>query len=240
MRLPDSPPKPSNIASMCIAISGIAAAFAANAEAPMTTDDAGTLSKGAMKLESVISRDDKTTGVELIFGAGVAKDLEMEVALSRSRDSHTSPSTRFHGRALGVKWVPVQNEMGWSLGARLDMGGTRLREDVTPEHSTESEFAVTGLASYRMVNLHVLHLNAGGRRIKAQGSHSTAATWAAGYEIPLTQKAQLTMEVHGAHNSRPDKAIGVRYEITAGVKASAAFGHGDGRTFSQLGVAWEF
>ena len=240
MRRPPKPTTPSQMAPLCIALLSLAGALHAHAEAPMHTDDAGTLAQGAMKLEGVIGRDDKARSAELIFGAGLAPSLEMEVSLARAKDTQMSPSTTFHGLGWGVKWVPIQNETGWSVGARFDVGHTRVRDNTTPERFTEREYALTGLASYRLANAQVLHINAGHTTVKAQGARHRAATWAVGYEIPLTEKLQLTSEVYGEQRSRPDKALGMRYEITEGLKVSAAIGRGNGRTFSQAGMAWEF
>lgn len=225
---------------ICAALLGLASALAAHAEAPMHTDDAGTLGQGAMKLEAGIGRDGKTRGGELLWGAGVLPNLEMEVSLARATDRSTAPSTTLQGRGLGLKWVPWQSESGWSLGARLDVGRTSVRDRATPERLTHREYALTGLATYRFANEHVLHLNAGHKSTKVDGVRDNAATWAVGYELPLAQRLQFTSEVYGERHTRPDKAIGLRYEIADGLKVSAAVGRGNGRTFSQLGMAWEF
>ena len=164
----------------------------------------------------------------------------MEVSLARAKDTAMGASTTFHGHGWGVKWVPIQNETGWSLGARFDLGHTRVRDHATPQRYTERETALTALASYRLANAQVLHLNAGHKTFRSQGTRHRAATWAVGYEIPLTEQLQLTSEVYGEQRSRPDKAVGLRYAITDGLKASAAVGRGNGRTFSQVGMAWEF
>jgi uncharacterized protein involved in copper resistance len=115
-----------------------------------------------------------------------------------------------------------------------------VRDRATPERLTHREYALTGLATYRFANEHVLHLNAGHKSTKVDGVRDNAATWAVGYELPLAQRLQFTSEVYGERHTRPDKAIGLRYEIADGLKVSAAVGRGNGRTFSQLGMAWEF
>ncbi len=160
--------------------------------------------------------------------------------LAHAKYKAMSPSTTLQGRGWGVKWVPIQNEAGWSLGARFDLGHTRVRDNATPERFTEREYALTGLASYRLVNAQVFHLNAGHKSVKAQGTRHRAATWAVGYEIPLTEQLQLTSEVYGEQRARPNKAVGLRYAITDGLKASAAVGRGNSRNFSQVSMAWEF
>ncbi|MCO4093404.1 MAG: hypothetical protein HEQ37_02550 [Acidovorax sp.] len=122
MRRTHAPTRASQITALCLALCGMAATLHAHAEAPMHTDDAGTLGQGSMKIEGVISRDDKTRGAELIFGAGVAPHLEAEVALAHGRDRSMSPSSRLNAVGWGLKWVPLQNDAGWSAGARLDVG----------------------------------------------------------------------------------------------------------------------
>ena len=71
MRTQLQPPHPIGTVRLCAALLGLASALAAHAEAPMHTDDAGTLDQGAMKLEAGIGRDGKTRGGELLWGAGV-------------------------------------------------------------------------------------------------------------------------------------------------------------------------
>lgn len=164
----------------------------------------------------------------------------MEVSLARAKDRSTAPSTTLQGRRLGLKRVPWQNETGWSMGVRLDVGHTSVRDHATSVRLTHREYALTGLASYRFVNEQVLHLNAGHKSTKVDGVRDNAATWAVGYELPLAQRLQLTSEVYGERHTRPDKAVGLRYEVADGLKVSAAVGRGNGGTFSQLGMAWEF
>jgi len=211
-----------------------------HAEAPMHTDDAGTLDKGGMKVEGVWSKDDHEKGGELLFGFSPIENLEMEVAVARTRDSDPSPDTKLRGTGFGVKWVPYQNDKGWSLGARFDYGHTKVDDRETPDKFTEKEYALTGLASYRLENDQVLHLNLGATRVKAQGASDTIGTWSAGYEFPLLENLQLTVETYGEEHAGPDKAIGLRYEIFDGFKVSGAVGYGNDRSFGQVGFAWEF
>jgi hypothetical protein len=206
----------------------------------MHTDDAGSLGHGAMKVEATLGRDGKTRGGELVWGAGALPNLEVEVALARAKDRSSSPANTLLGTGMGLKWVPVQNETGWSLGARLDFGRIRVRDGATAARTSEHEYAVTGLASYRFTAERVLHLNLGHRSTKVDGVRDNAATWAVGYEMPLVNRLQLTTEVFGERHSGPDKAVGLRYTVAEGLKVSAAVGRGNGRTFSQVGVAWEF
>lgn len=223
-----------------VAAVALSAASAARAEAPMNTDDAGTLDRGAMKVEATWARDDKERGGELLFGIGAAPDLELEVSLGRARDTSAQPATQLHGTGIGAKWVPIRNETGWSLGARLDHGRTRVSDRATPARFTERDAALTGLASWRSGNGHALHANFGAARAGAQGTRSTVGTWGLGYEFPVSAALQLTAEVFGARHSRPDKALGLRYELFDGFKLSGAIGRGSGRDFGQVGFAWEF
>lgn len=206
------------------------------AESPMATDDAGTLDKGGMKVEGVWSKDDKTKGGELLFGFSPVENLELEVAVARARDADFKASAL----GFGAKWVPYRNDTGWSLGARFDYGRARVTERATADKFTEREYALTGLASYRLANGQVLHLNLGAARVKASGDSDTIGAWGAGYEFPLAARLQLTVEAYGEEHARPDKAIGLRYAILDGLKVSAAIGRGNDRSFGQVGFAWEF
>lgn len=212
----------------------------ARAEGPMNTDDAGTLDKGGMKVEGVLSKDDKERGGELVFGFSPIENVEIGIAVARATDRTDDPSTKLRGTGFGIKWVPIQNDTGWSLGASFNYGHTRVDDRATPDHFTEKEYALTGLASYRIENGQVLHLNLGAVRVKAQGESDTVGTWNIGYEFPLAEQLQLTVETYGAEQSRPDKAIGLRYEVFDGFKISGAVGRGNDRSFGQVGLAWEF
>jgi hypothetical protein len=48
------------------------------------------------------------------------------------------------------------------------------------------------------------------------------------------------VEAYGEKRARPDKAIGLRYEILEGFNVYASAGRGNDRSFGNLGVAWEF
>lgn len=219
---------------------GINSANPAFAEGPMNTDDAGTLDKGGMKIEAAYSRDDGVRGGELLFGLSLIENLEMEITLGHARDDSTHPDMKFNGIGFGAKWVPYQNEKGWSVGARFDYGRTSVNNASVPEKFTEHAYSLTGLASYRLENGQALHLNAGMAHGRAQGSHETLAAWGIGYELPLTEGLQLTVEAFGESHSGPDKAIGLRYEVLEGFKVYAAIGNGNSRNFSTAGFAWEF
>ncbi len=212
----------------------------AHAEGPMRTDDAGTLDQGGMKLESVFSRDDKVRAGEWLFGFSPIEHLELEVTAAGERDHAPGSDERRHGVGFGAKWVPYQHDAGWSFGARFDYGRTRVKDGEDSSRYTEREYALTGLASYRMGNAHTLHLNLGAARVKAQGESESLAVWGVGYEFPLAERLQLTLETYGEEHARPDKALGLRYEIADALKLSAALGRGNGRAFHQVGLAWEF
>lgn len=98
------------------------------AEAPMHVDDAGTLGKGGMKIEGVLSRDDKARGAELGFGYGLIENVEIGFAYVRETDRADEPSTRKRGIGIGIKWIPLQNDSGWSLG--MSFGYDRARSHI--------------------------------------------------------------------------------------------------------------
>lgn len=210
------------------------------AEPPMNVDDAGTLDQGGMKIEGAWRKDDRTHGGELVFGFGPLENVEVGLSVARDRDYTDSPATRFGALGVGFKWVPIQNDVGLSFGATLDFGRTRVTDYVTPDRYTEREIALTGLATWRSEAGHAVHLNLGATRVKSQGKSDTLGTWGAGYEHPLAEKLKLTVEIFGQERGRPDKAIGLRYEVAEGFKLSGALGRGNDRSFGQVGFAWVF
>lgn len=223
-----------------LAALGTGVAGPVRAEPPMHVDDAGTLDKGGMKVEGAWGRDDKERGGELVFGFAPIENLEIGIAASRATDHDPDPNTHLDGTGFSVKWVPYQNDIGWSLGLSYAYGRTDMDDHSVPVSYTEKEYALNGLATYRFENGHVLHLNLGASRVKAQGDSETNGTWGIGYEFPLMDDLKLTVETFGEEHSGPDKAIGLRYEILDGFKISGAVGHGNDRSFGQVGFAWEF
>lgn len=223
-----------------VAATALLVAMPVRAEGPMNTDDAGTLDKGGMKIEGVLSRDDKERGAEMAVGYGPVENVEVAVTFARANDRTDDPSTKMRGTGIGIKWVPVQNETGWSLGASFGYGSTRVDERSTPDRFTEKEYAFTGLATYRLQNGQVLHMNLGTARTKSQGASDDVGNWSVGYEFPLIDGLQLTVETFGQERTRPDQAVGLRYEIVEGLKVYGAVGHGNDRSFGNLGIAWEF
>jgi hypothetical protein len=216
------------------------------AEGPMNTDDAGTLGVGGMKVEAVLSRDDKARGAELGFGYGPVENVELGLSFARETDRADDPSTRLRGTGFGIKWVPIQNDTGWSLGVSFGYGHARVNERSAPDRFTEKEYSFAGLATYRLENGQVLHMNVGSTRVKVQadsdtpGESETLGNWSIGYEFPLMEKLQLTAEVFGEEHAGPDKAIGLRYEVAEGLKLYGSVGRGNDRGFGNLGIAWEF
>lgn len=219
---------------------GACIATAALAEGPMATDDAGTLDVGGMKIEAVLGRDDKARSAELGFGFGLVENVEIGLGFARETDRTDDPSAKLRGTGIGIKWIPIQNDTGWSLGLSFGYGKTRVNDRFNAEKFTEKEVAFSGLASYRLENGQVLHVNLGSTRVKAQGESDSVRTWGVGYEFPLMDKLQLTVEAYGEEHAGPDKAIGLRYEILDGLKLYASVGRGNDRSFGNLGVAWEF
>lgn len=217
---------------------------AARAEPPMHVDDAGTLDKGGLKIESALSRDDKTRGGELIFGFAPIEDVEVGLSVARETDRAGDPATRNRVSGIGFKWVPIQNDNGWSLGASFGWGNTRVHmPSAAPpdlERYTSKEFSWAGLATYRFENSQVFHLNLGSTRTKEISATNDVGTWGLGYEFPLQEKLKLTAEVFGEEQKRPDKALGLRYEVAEGLKVSGAVGRGNNRSFGQVGFSWEF
>lgn len=217
----------------------LAMAAAAHAERPMVVDDAGTLDKGGAKLEFGWSRDDHTRGLDAAGGYGPIENLEVELALAQARDREPDPSVRLHGVGVAMKWAPLQAETGLSAGVKLEHGRERAHIRNAPDETARAN-AVTGLATWSFAGGQAAHLNLGREWVRADGDTDAANTWGVGFEHPLTEAFTIAAEVFGVEETRPDRQIGVRYEILEGLKVSGAVGRGNDRSFANVGVAWEF
>ncbi|HRQ56179.1 MAG TPA: hypothetical protein PLN31_02080 [Azoarcus taiwanensis] len=209
----------------------------AMAERPMAVDDAGTLERGGYKFEAGWSKDDRERGWDVAAGFAPIDNLELELAFAHARDR--SEHLRLRGTGLAAKWVPLQNDLGLSAGVKAEIGRIRVAEQSDGTHTARAT-ALLGLASWRFESGHVAHLNLGREWVRYRGERESANTWGVGLEQPLGEQVQLTLELFGAEHNRPDRQVGLRWEVVEGVKLSAAVGAGNGRRFGNAGVAWEF
>ena len=218
------------------------AAFAAQpvlAERPMAVDDAGTLDRGGAKLDFGWSKDDQVRGLDAAAGYGPIDNVELEFAFEMARDHDTSPRTELSGVGFAAKWVPLQQEAGLSAGLKVELGRARADDQIGNKETAYTR-ALIGLASWAFASGQLIHLNLGHEWERINGDTEGLNVWGLGFDQPLSEAVQLTLEVFGAEHSGPDKAIGLRWEVADGLKLSAAAGHGNSRSFANAGVAWEF
>lgn len=217
----------------------LAIAMPAVAERPMTVDDAGTLDPGAAKLELGWGRDDKAKGFDAAVGFGPVENVELELNFGHARDRSVNPDLHERGVGAALKWVPLQAETGLSAGLKLEHA--RLRSDFGEEgRETIHASAATGLASWSFASGQKLHVNLGREWARIEHDTDPENTWGTGFEQPLGGGLTVTAEIFGAEHSRPDKQLGLRYEIADGLSLSGAVGRGNNRGFANAGVAWEF
>lgn len=211
----------------------------AHAERPMTVDDAGTMEHGGAKVEFGWSKDDQARGWDALAGYSPIENLEVEVGIDRLRDHAPDPTQTLRGRSFGLKWVPLQSEVGLSAGLKIDIGRTRISDRLSPTE-TEHARSLNGLLTWRTEAAQKLHLNLGREWLHIAGPNETNNTWGVGFEQPLHENVQLTLETYGAERMRPDKQVGLRWEVADGLKLSIAAGRGNSRSFGNAGLAWEF
>jgi len=211
------------------------------AEAPMSVDDASTLERGSFKVETTLQRDGGRRFMDALFGFGAFPGLEVEVAAGWGRDRDYQPAADLRGAALGLKWVPVQADEGWSLGLRYDHGRLRVRPAAGPGlRFSETEQQLTGLATYRFGKGYAAHINLGLAYSREEGDSDSTGTWGLGFEVPVLRPLALTAETYSLRSGSVQSALGIRYTLREGLKASAAAGRGDGLSFGRVGLAWEF
>jgi hypothetical protein len=221
---------------------GLLAALAtqpAMAERPMAVDDAGTLDRGGAKLDFGWSKYDRVRGWDAAAGYGPIDNVELELAFEMARDHDTSPRTELSGVGFAAKWVPLQQAAGLSAGLKAEIGRARA-DDQLGNKETAYTRALIGLASWTFEAGQIIHLNLGHEWERIDGDTEGLNVWGLGFDHPLSERVQLTLEVFGTEHGRPDKAVGLRWEIADGLKVSAAAGYGSSRSFANTGVAWEF
>lgn len=228
---------------MAVSISlALAVPGAVLAERPMWVDDAGTLDKGGVKIEGGWSRDDRARGWDGAAGFAPIENLELEVNFATARDHASDPATKLRDVGFALKWVPLQHDEGLSAGLKLDLGRGRSDDQLgTVEKSHGQE--LRGLLSWGFSSGQRLHVNLGHAWEKLAGVRTSMSLWGVGLDQPLAEKLSLTLEVYGVTHSgasRPDKQIGLRWEVGDGIKLSVAAGSGNDRSFAQAGIAWEF
>lgn len=215
------------------------AAAPALAERPMSVDDAATGEKGSAELEFGWVRDHKERGGEASFAYIPLENLKVELGYSRVRDHDPDPSLWAHGLGVALKWVPLQAETGLSAGLRYDYERARVDLRGEPDEVARAN-AVTALLSWGFASGQHVHLNIGREWVLISGTNEVANTWGVGFEQPLGERFTLGAEVFGAEDGRPDRQIGLRYEVVDGFTVSGAVGRGSDRTIANVGCAWEF
>ena len=211
----------------------------AHADHPMSVDDAGTLAKGAAKLEFGWSRDDSVRGFDAAAGYAPLENLQLDLELAQARDTDADPTIRARGVGLVAKWAPLQSERGLSAGLKLEYGKAWAKASGMPEEHVKA-YAATGLASWAFGSGAALHLNLGREWADLDDDIEAANTWGIGATYPVTASLEVVAETFGVEEARPDRLVGLRYEVVEGVKVSAGVGRGNGRSFGNAGIAWEF
>lgn len=209
------------------------------AERPMAVDDAGTLPLGGTKIEFGWARDDEARGLEGALGHSPLDGLELELNYARAHDHAFDSRATARGVGFAAKWVPLQSDVGLSLGLKYAYGHEMFDAKHLPRERAFGN-GLRGLASWRWESGQVVHLNIGREWARVRGDTAAVNTWGIGGEQPLLENLKLTLEAFGDSDSRPDRALGLRYEVFSGFKVSGALGRGNDHSFANTGVAWEF
>ncbi|MBL8372326.1 MAG: hypothetical protein JNK28_13140 [Burkholderiaceae bacterium] len=206
------------------------------AEAPMVTDDAGTLGKGGYKVEFEWAREGSVRGPALGFGFAPVEHLEIGLVVARASDHATVPSTAERTTGLSFKWVPLT----WgetTAGLKLELANAR--PDGAPR---VRDTALTLLLTHRYDGGHAVHLNLGPAVARPQGGPSQSVnTWSIGGEWALSPTVSLTGDLFG--DSGPGdtgRQLGLRWRVQEGVALSIGLGRQNGQNLGRAVAAWEF
>lgn len=219
-----------------LVLAGLLAGGGVHAERPMVVDDAGTMDRGAAKIEFGWSRDDDVRGWDGAAGYAPVDGLEVELGFARLRDRAASPTATVNASGVALKWVPLQAESGLSAGLKYEYVDERVR------HGADADaHGLTALFTWSFPAGTAIHANLGHEwaHVRGEGRERTG-TWGIGVDLPLNAQLSFTLETFGAEHAGPDRQVGLRYLVADGLKLSAGFGRGNGRNFGSAGVAWEF
>lgn len=197
----------------------------------MTVDDAGTLAAGDAKVEFGWRKDGATRGFDVLAGFSPRDFVEVGLGFARDRGDGVTAREAF----AEVKWVPLQSEEGPSAGMKIEYARANVHAGDRP-----SRLAILALFTYAFEAGPRVHVNAGRDWSREGGERAHASLWGVGVDAPLGDAWEVALEIHGARHAGPDRAVGVRYRLTEGVKLSAAYGRGNDRSFANAGIAWEF
>lgn len=225
-----------NAMRTALMVSMIAAyAGMAQAERPMAVDDAGTLERGGAKVEFGWARDGDVRGLEGDVGYAPIDDLELEFDFGRMRNHEPAHAETIRVLGAVAKWVPLKADTGLSAGLKYQYINERVLGDASADGH-----ALIGLMTWTFEAGPRVHVNLGREWVDADGDGEAANVWGVGLDVPLTERLNVTVEGFGAQHERPDRQVGLRYEIAEGLKISGAVGRGNGRNIANLGVSWEF
>lgn len=237
-------PKTANVMQLRAPVVAFLTAFAlsatpALADRPMAVTTADAPKAGDAKLELGWDKDDETHGWGLSAGFAPIDALELEIELVRARDGDSSPSTIEDGAGISAKWVPLHAEKGLSAGVLIEYGHTR-REDRIGSREHERASGFSALAGWTFESELSAYLNLGREWSRVSGETEAANTWGVAFVQPVGEELELIAELYGNEDDRPDRQIGLRYEMVEGVTLSGAVGRGKDRSIANLGVAWAF
>ncbi len=228
-------PPHKNLTRQLAAIGTLALATTAWAEAPMATDDAGTLEKGGTKVEGQWSREGQTRGLGLAVAHSPFEKLEAEISFARSTDRSGSPHVSNRITGLALKWVPIS--IGKThIGVKVD------RSTEKPDNANRARSSsIRGLYTLRMDSGHAFHMNLGrSSSTDSAGVSSMATVWSLGGEQPVAESVTLVADWFGESGTSPGYLLGARWTVKEGMKLSAAFGRSQGQPLGRAFATWEF
>ncbi len=199
------------------------------AEAPMVTDDAGTLDKGGKKIEGGFTKSGSQRTYGLSGGFAPIDNVELGLGLQHTRDGSIPASG--NAAAFSAKWIPLKSGI-FSAGVKLDY--VHAKSGGASANAT----TLTAIGSARLDSGYALHANLGRTNTSGGGGH--ANNWALGGEAPVAEKVQLTFDLYSSTGSDTGKQIGARWEMQKGLKLSAAFGRYNKDNTANAGFSWEF
>lgn len=210
--------------------SALAVSSMAQATAPLNTDDANAIAKGACEVETyglgLRTQGVSINGLTARISCGVTESTKLGVGIGQARDdfghanfiSLTGKTTFIKGENGSASYA-----LGYGItGAQLQNMGRRA-----------DSYYINGIVSKPLTDKITAHLNLGVLRDSFIGTDRTLGTWGLAGEYALTPTVALVAETYGQEGSKPWVAAGARWQASKAWSFGAALAN-------QSGVANQF
>lgn len=213
--------RPQQAWRVLIALASLVTIVPAHAGRPLTTDDAAILDAGACQLEAWIERSRDLNSSWLNPGCNPFGQTEFSLGAARLRTDADAAVTSRQWQVKHLLRAYDAEQPGFALAA----GEQHVRR------GEEHHVFVNGIATLPLAGeVHLLHVNLGGVRLREEAKQSNRATWGIALDNKVGSATRIAVETFGTSGERPNWQLGIRHELVSGrVQIDASVGSAYGR-----------